>query len=191
MPYGGKHWCHSLPTSARLGSSACSQWRARSLGTVALQHWGRRSDFREDFPAGKEGSEQTQEEESHFSGQCMCGKGEKGEAVLCWGRAKTQERRNPLGQGWLEPEDSQGRAVCLSLGRRTPWPRHWLPRGPPLLLSAQPLRGPPLCPARPPQLLASLQTGWDRVDRQSHSLSSRPAPLPLQDAAPPSPGPPR
>lgn len=106
----------------------------------------------------RRGSEQTQEERGHFSGQCMRGNGGKGEVVLCWGRAKTRGRQNPPGEsartrGLPGPRracQGQAASVCPSLGGRTPWPRHCLQRGrapAPLLLSVQPLRGPPWCPA--------------------------------------------
>lgn len=138
----------------------------------------------------RRGSEQTQEERGHFSGQCMRGNGEKGEVVLCWGRAKTQGRRNPPGEsartrGLPGPRracQGQAASVCPSLGGRTPRPRHCLQRGrapAPLLLSIQPLRGPPWCPAAhatPACTPPSGQGGPDRVDRQSRFPLQPPRP---------------
>lgn len=153
----------------------------------------------------RRGSEQTQEERGHFSGQCMRGNGEKGEVVLCWGRAKTQGDGTPR-ESRLEPEDCQGRAA----------PARARPR-----LSVRPLAGGPLGPgtafsvdvrphlscsqsspcvahhgAQPPTPPPPAHLLPDRVDRtgwtgKADSLCSHPAPLPLPDSAPPSPGPPR
>lgn len=153
----------------------------------------------------RRGSEQTQEERGHFSGQCMRGNGGKGEVVLCWGRAKTRGRRNPPGEsartrGLPGPRracQGQAASVCPSLGGRTPRPRHCLQRGrvpAPLLLSIQPCvahhGAQPPTPPPPAHLLPDRadRTGWTG---KADSLCSHPAPLPLPDSAPPSPGPPR